>query len=96
MAISLRGASREYQMRATAECCGYVGTLADIALHSCQIEEFGGRCEDYPCCGHTDGLGCQTTASMTSDYYTEGPGRAHLMCDHEAGWCEAWQDGEDD
>ena len=20
------------------------------------------RCEDYPCCGHTDGLGCNYTA----------------------------------
>ena len=25
------------------------------------------RCEDYPCCGHTDGLGCDWVAP---DYYT--------------------------
>ena len=25
------------------------------------------RCEDYPCCGHTDGLGCNYVPDM--DYY---------------------------
>jgi hypothetical protein len=25
------------------------------------------RCEDYPCCGHTDGLGCNYTPDM--DFY---------------------------
>lgn len=46
------------------------------------------RCEDYPCCGHTDGLPCDWT------YTTEA--RAfdleHAMCDHEAGFCEAYDD----
>lgn len=30
-------------------------TTRDIALlnhHSCDIQAQGGRCEDYPCCGH--------------------------------------------
>jgi len=25
------------------------------------------RCEDYPCCGHTDGLGCNYVPDM--DHY---------------------------
>lgn len=75
---------------ATANCCGFSGTLRAIELHDCQIHENGGRCEDYPCCGHTDGLGCQTTPAMTGDYYLDGPGAAHLLCDHETGVCDVW------
>lgn len=33
---------------------------------------FGGvavRCEDYPCCGHTDGDGCEPLETHTSDYW---------------------------
>lgn len=37
------------------------------------------RCEDYPCCGHTDGLGC----NYTPDY-----SNPHFLCDHEVGECE--------
>lgn len=45
------------------------------------------RCEDYPCCGHTDGLGCNwTPESVYSD--------PHLLCDHNIGVCEA-EVGED-
>lgn len=88
--------NNRYTMTATASCCGFSGTLAAIELHSCAIEEFGGRCEDYPCCGHTDGDGCQTLPSHTSAYWAEGPGRAHLLCDHEAGFCEAEDDEPDD
>jgi len=39
------------------------------------------RCEDYPCCGHTDGLGCD----YTPDYSAI---QAHLGCEHEAGYCQ--------
>lgn len=37
------------------------------------------RCEDYPCCGHTDGLPC----NWTPDY-----SNPHFLCDHENGECE--------
>lgn len=47
------------------------------------------RCEDYPCCGHTDGLGCDYVAPD----YSNDP---HLMCDHEAGVCDVWEDDECD
>lgn len=36
--------------------CGF--TTRDVALfnnHSCDIAANGGRCEDYPCCGHEFG-----------------------------------------
>lgn len=73
-------------MTATCNNCGRPGTLAALALHSCDIQEQGGRCEDYPCCGHTDGDGCQTLPSHTADFYSRNP---HLL--HEPGSPE-WQD----
>lgn len=36
--------------------CGF--TTRDVALfnnHSCDVQAQGGRCEDYPCCGHEAG-----------------------------------------
>ena len=45
------------------------------------------RCEDYPCCGHTDGLGCNWTAESV---YND----PHLYCDHNTGWCDVEDDGE--
>jgi len=86
----------KYTIQATAACCGAVGTLADLEVHDCAVQENGGRCEDYPCCGHTDGLGCQTTAAMTGEYWSEGPGAVHLLCDHEAGHYPCWDDEDDD
>lgn len=46
------------------------------------------RCEDYPCCGHTDGLPCDWV-------YVPGP---HDGCDHEAGYCDVadYDDDESD
>jgi hypothetical protein len=67
--------------RATCEDCGYKSTLRGLALHDCQIQEFGGRCEDYPACGHTDGDGCQTLPEHTGDYWRgvlADPSRRHL------------------
>jgi len=66
--------------KATCEECGYVGTLRALQLHSCEIAEQGGRCEDYPCCGHTDGDGCQTLPEHTSAYYLDNP---HLLRDDD-------------
>lgn len=45
-------------------------------------------CEDYPCCGHTDGLGCDWVAPD----YAGNPAAYHIGCDHEVGWCnyEDW------
>ena len=83
--------------RRTATCeCGYSGSLAAMAVHSCYVQEMGGRCEDYPACGHTDGDGCQTLPEHTSAYWTEGPGRAHINCSHEDGLFECEYDQDDD
>ena len=41
---------------ATCPTCEFTST--DIALlqnHSCDIAQNGGRCEDFPCCGHEMG-----------------------------------------
>lgn len=66
--------------------CGYSGTVAAVKLHDCDIQANGGHCEDYPSCGHTDGDGCQTLPSHTSEFYYRNP---HLL--HEPGSPE-WQD----
>lgn len=46
------------------------------------------RCEDYPCCGHTDGLGCNWTYTPEAQAFD----MAHSMCEHEMGYCEAYED----
>lgn len=79
-----------YTMPVTCNQCGHSASVADIELHSCTIAESGGRCEDYPCCGHTDGDGCQTLAIHTSAYYLDNP--QYL---HEPGSPE-WFDAQDD
>lgn len=65
------------RITATADCCGFKGTLAAIELHRCVDELPNGRCEDYPCCGHTDGDGCQTLPEHTSDFYYRNPQFLH-------------------
>lgn len=41
---------------ATCSECGFSTTDVHLlANHSCDIQEQGGRCEDYPCCGHEAG-----------------------------------------
>ena len=40
-------------------------------------------CEDYPCCGHTDGLGCNYVPDMDF-YYRE----AQRMFDDDYYWDE--------
>lgn len=50
------------------------------------------RCEDFPCCGHEPG-DCNgelygSDASIASD--------PHLYCDHNTGYCEVWDDEEED
>lgn len=41
---------------ATCPECDF--TSRDVGLlnnHSCDVQQNGGRCEDYPCCGHESG-----------------------------------------
>lgn len=55
---------------ATCDDCSFSGTLKAVELHDCDIQKNGGRCEDYPCCGHTDGDGCQTRLEHTGEYWS--------------------------
>jgi len=80
--------------RATCVDCGHTTSLAGLALHDCTIAEQGGRCEDYPCCGHTDGDGCQTLPTHTADYYRRNPALTHLGCDHNTGYCDYEEEAE--
>lgn len=72
--------------------CGL--STQDVALfnnHSCEVQANGGRCEDYPCCGHElgdcNGLKYGSDEAIKSD--------PHLLCDHNTGHCDVW-DNEDD
>lgn len=47
------------------------------------------RCEDYPCCGHTDGLPCDWNGSYYRSPQYAAYLNLHYGCDHEAGWCVA-------
>ncbi len=64
-----------YTVRATCSDCSFTGTLAELEMHLCHLEETrasnGGRCEDFPCCGHVDGDGCSPRQEHTSDYWLE-------------------------
>lgn len=52
------------------------------------------RCEDYPCCGHTDGLPCNWKAP---DYRDPAVAAAHhIGCDHNTGYCEYEEDDDDE
>lgn len=43
----------------TCNDCGTTGSLHWMREHPCgevqAVAEFGGRCEDFPCCGHLPG-----------------------------------------
>jgi hypothetical protein len=96
--VTLPGGMRATVLRAECPRCEFAGSIPEVEVHDCAIQDSinasgTGRCEDYPCCGHTDGLGCQTTPEMTSAYWIDNP---HLMCDHEAGICDAYDDYDGD
>lgn len=51
------------------------------------------RCEDYPCCGHTDGLPCDWTYTPEAQAHDE----AHAFCEHVAGYCDvAWREDDEE
>lgn len=69
----------------TCNDCGL--TTRDVALfnyHSCDIQAFGGRCEDYPCCGHEAG-DCNGLLYGSDEAIKSDP---HLLCDHYNNICE--------
>lgn len=45
--------ARRFTSTFTCEECGFTTRDYDlIKNHSCEVQEHGGHCEDYPCCGH--------------------------------------------
>lgn len=47
-----------------------------------------GRCEDYPCCGHTPLDPCTREWYDAPDAFdTSKPGQEHRLCDHENNDC---------
>lgn len=81
---------------ATCGECGF--STQDLHLlgnHSCDVQSNGGRCEDYPCCGHEMG-DCNGLLYGSDEAIKSDP---HLLCDHNTGYCEVWdreQDEDDD
>lgn len=69
---------------ATCSACGFsTSDLHLLAGHSCAVQSFGGRCEDFPCCGHEAG-DCNGML-YGSDEAIKAEAYAHAYCDHEAG-----------
>lgn len=58
----------------TCNECGTRGSLRWMETHPCQevqdVAQFGGRCEDYPCCGHPEGE-CMPSETFTKGYWLE-------------------------
>jgi len=52
------------------------------------------RCEDYPACGHTDGLPCDWVAPNFSNPAVRAA--HHIGCDHEAGYCDYLPEEDDE
>jgi hypothetical protein len=84
-------------LTAPASCseCGFSTTDINLlARHSCDVQAQGGRCEDYPCCGHEAG-DCNGQL-YGSDEAIKAEARAHIYCDHEAGVYDCYGDDSGD
>jgi hypothetical protein len=68
------------------ECSFSSGDVHLLEHHSCDIQEQGGTCEDYPACGHEQG-DCNGL-KYGSDEAIKAEAMAHIYCDHENGQYE--------
>ena len=69
--------------------CGFQSSDLHLAQnHSCDIQEQGGTCEDFPCCGHELG-DCNGLKYGSDEAIKNDP---HILCDHENGDCEVLND----
>jgi len=67
----------------------------DPIARGTEPELINGRCEDFPCCGHTDADPCAPQEYDRPGYYdTTIRGNEHNLCNHEEGECNF--DGYDD
>lgn len=59
----------------TCDDCDFSGSTHTITAHDCSHESYlasnGGRCEDYPACGHSDGNSCSTEESGTMSFWLD-------------------------
>lgn len=86
---------RERNMRVTCNDCGYSSDIAYMEIHSCDVQQNGGHCEDWPSCGHRWGE-CQNLPEFTGKYWSEilaDPKTRHMA--YEPGSPE-WYDALDD
>ena len=84
-------------LKAPATCADCSFTTTDISLlanHSCETQQHGGFCEDFPCCGHEFG-DCNGQLYGSDEAIKSDP---HLLCDHEFGDCqlEGWEEDEEE
>ena len=60
----------------TCNDCGTSGSLQWMSEHPCgevqDVTQFGGRCEDFPCCGHQMGE-CMPDERYTKAYWLAHP-----------------------
>jgi hypothetical protein len=64
-------------------------TLAELDRDAEDDRLINGRCEDYPCCGHTPDDPCAPQDYDRPGFYdTSIPGNEHALCDHENGDCD--------
>lgn len=80
---------------ATCSECGFSTTDINLlARHSCNTQQRGGHCEDFPCCGHEFG-DCNGLLYGSDEAIKSDP---HLLCDHEFGDCqlEGWEEDEEE
>lgn len=79
---------------ATCGNCGFTTTdTVLLANHSCDVQAQGGRCEDYPCCGHENG-DCNGLLYGSDESIKEAAAK-HAFCDHEAGHYACEDDMDD-
>ena len=57
-----------------------LSTEEAAVIEQMRSDQPSNRCEDYPCCGPTDGLGCNYVPDY--EYINK-----HAGCDHEIGDC---------
>lgn len=90
-------------LRFTAPSCPECGfSSRDIALmngHSCEVQSFGGRCVDFPACGHErgdcNGLLYGSDASIR-EQVQQAWANGHGYCDHADGIYNCDDDYEED
>jgi hypothetical protein len=72
----------------TCNECHTTGSLRWMETHDCQgvqdVNQFGGRCEDYPCCGHLDGE-CAPQERFTKEYWQDRMSDPDYDPDHDYG-----------